>query len=534
MSFEIRSRDILARIGRIKTKSGTIETPILLPVINPAIQLISPNIMGKEFGCKALITNAYIVKKQRGEEAVQKGIHNLLDYDGVIMTDSGAYQILVYGEVDVSSSEIVRYQEQISTDIATILDIPTRWCTTKEVAKQTVEETIKRAKQLTRIKTQDDVLWVSPIQGGPYLDLIAYSAETVGKLPFQIHALGSPTTIMEQYFFDTLTEMILTAKMNMPLQRPLHLFGAGHPFMFALAVALGCDMFDSAAYAIFARENRYMTEYGTNRLNELEYFPCSCPVCVKSNPKEMAQMPTRERHEFLAKHNLYVSFAEIKRIKQAIIDGRLWEHLEARAHTHPSLLQAVKQLKKYEDYIERHSPMTKKSGLFFFSNLGLKRPEIVQYKKRLQERYTPPKEAEILVLLPHPSKRPFHKAKEVKSLVKVLWRKLHEKSSLFHICVYSAPFGVVPLELDEIYPLSQHEISKPFDAETVNYVAEQVENYVAASCYRKVVLVENSVWRSKVSEACKRAKQKGLSIAIFSDDEKSKGGVLRDFVEKFV
>lgn len=531
MSFEVRSRDMLARIGRLKTKSGMIETPVLLPVINLAIQPISPKAMGNEFDCEALITNAYILKKQRGEEAAEKGIHELLDFDGVIMTDSGAYQILVYGKVDVSPAEIVHYQERISTDIATILDIPTSWHTTKEYAKHTVDETIKRAKQLAKIKTRDDVLWVAPIQGGQYLDLVAYSAKRVGKLPFQVHALGSPTTIMEQYLFDTLVDMILTAKMNMPSQRPLHLFGAGHPFMFALAVALGCDMFDSAAYAIFARQNRYMTECGTSRLNELEYFPCSCPICAKNTPKDMMSLPSQERQEALTKHNLYASFAELKRIKQTIIEGRLWEHLEARAHTHPALLQAMKRLKKYENYIERHSPVTKKSGLFFFSNLGLMRPEVLRYKKLLKERYSPPKKAKVLVLLPQPSKKPFHKAKEVKSLVKKIRQKFLAQQAVFHICVYAAPFGVIPIELDEVYPLSQHEVATPLDLETIDYVAEQIKGYVAASSYKKVLLVEDMVWKGKVSAVCRHIRRKDLSITVLRVKEKMNDKVLNDIVE---
>ncbi len=532
MSFEIRRRDMLARLGRIRTKSGTIETPVLLPVINPSVQPIPPKTMSSEFGCKALITNAYIIKKQRGEEAAEKGIHKLLDFDGVVMTDSGAYQILVYGTVDVSPEDIVHYQERISTDIATILDIPTSWHATKEYAKQTVEETVKRAKHLSKIKTRDDILWVAPIQGGQHLDLVAHSAKHVGKLPFDIHALGSPTTVMEQYFFDTLVDMIMTAKMNMPSQRPLHLFGAGHPFMFALAVALGCDMFDSAAYAIYARQNRYMTEYGTSRLEELEYLPCSCPICTRGNPRDMMDMPMQERQETLAKHNLYTSLAEIKRIKQTIVEGRLWEYLEARAHTHPALLQALKRLKQYEDYVERHSPVTKKSGLFYFGSLGLMRPEAVRYKKLLEERYSPPKEAKVLVLLPQPSKKPFHKAGEVKSLTQKIRQELPEKHALFHVCVYAAPFGVIPLELDEVYPLSQNEIAEPFDQETVDYVAERVKDYVAASSYEKVVLVEDvQAWKGRISAVCKRLRRKGLSITVFSVEEKLNNRVLNDIVK---
>jgi len=531
MSFEVNHRDMLARLGRMQTKSGKIETPILFPVINPAIQPISPKIMSKEFDCKALITNAYILKKQSGEAATEKGVHRLLDYEGVIMTDSGAYQILIYGKVDVSPAEIVHYQEQISTDIATILDMPTSWNATKAYAKHTVDETIKRAKQLRKVKTRNDVLWVAPIQGGRHLDLLAYSAKHVGALPFQIHALGSPTTIMKQYLFDTLVDMILTAKMNMPAQRPLHLFGAGHPFMFALAIALGCDMFDSAAYAIYARQNRYMTEYGTRKLNKLEYFPCSCPICTKNTPKDMVDAPQKDREEALAAHNLYASFAELKRIKQTISEGRLWEYLEIRAHTHPALLQALKRLKRYENYIERHSPVTKKSGLFFFSNLDLMRPEVVRYKRRLEKRYSQPKNAEILILLPRFSKKPFHKAKEVKSLVEKIHQRLGKKYAMFHICVYAAPFGIIPLELDEVYPLSQHEIATPLDNETMDFVAEQVKDYIAESNYKHVLLVEGSVWKGKISAACRQIKRKDLSIAVLGVKETLNESVLNHIME---
>ena len=138
MTFEVRHRDILARLGKIKTKSGTIETPALLPVINPVIQPISIEIMHQEYSCDALITNAYILRNRKANEVIEKGIHGLLDFDGVIMTDSGAYQILVYGKVDVSPQEIVQFQEQIASDIATILDIPTSWSTSKRQAKITV------------------------------------------------------------------------------------------------------------------------------------------------------------------------------------------------------------------------------------------------------------------------------------------------------------------------------------------------------------------------------------------------------------
>jgi 7-cyano-7-deazaguanine tRNA-ribosyltransferase len=518
MSFEIKEKDLLARIGKLKTKSGTVETPLLFPVINPVIQPVSPRKIRDDFGFEALITNAYILKKHFQNQPIEKGLHKFLDFDGAIMTDSGAYQILVYGDIETSPKEIVEYQERIDTDIATILDIPTGWKITKAHAEQTVNETLKRAKQLFNIKTRDDILWVGPVQGGRHLDLVAKSAVKMKKLPFQIYALGSPTEVMENYRFDVLVDMIMTAKMNLPIEKPLHLFGAGHPFMFALAVALGCDFFDSAAYAIYARENRYMTENGTHRLNELDYFPCTCPKCTRISPKQALELPQKEREVFLAEHNLYVCNAELKRIKQTIKDGRLWEYLEMRAHGHPALLQAVKRLGRYQEFIEKHAPSVKDSGLFFFNSTGLMRPEVVHYRKNLTESYAKPKQAKILLLLPQTQTKPFHKSQEYKQIAKLLSNEPKEKTGKVHVCFYAAPFGVVPIELDEVYPLSQHETVLPLDKETVEYVANQVADYINRTNYKTIILLNDPEnWNKTILNMCKRiCQQKHIKLKTFS------------------
>ncbi len=492
MSFEIKDKDLLGRIGKLKTKSGIVETPLLFPVINPNIQLIAPQKLKDTFGFEAIITNAYILKQRFKNNPVTQGLHKFLNFDGVVMTDSGAYQILVYGEVEVNQKEIINYQEQIGSDIATILDIPTGWKITQDQAAKTVKETLKRAKAFFKIKTRDDIIWVGPVQGGRHLDLVAKSATEMSKLPFEIHALGSPTEVMENYRFDVLIDMILNAKKNLPPERPLHLFGAGHPFMLSLAVALGCDLFDSAAYALYARENRYMTENGTWRLSKLDYFPCQCPNCMTNTPQDVMMKTQKERETFLAEHNLYVSITELKRVKQAIRDGRLWEHVEMRTHAHPALFTALKKLKKHEDLIEKYSPTTKKSGMFFFSSVGLSRPQVNHYRKRLQKRYCPPKNKRILLLAPQTQKKPFHKTHEFNKIKQVTKRIGEKLSSNVHVCFYAAPFGIIPLELDEIYPLSQHEIGLPLDLETVNYVANQVSEYIRQHSYKAVIFLHDT------------------------------------------
>lgn len=507
MSFEVKEKDLLARIGKLKTKTATVETPLLFPVINPSIQPVPTQRLKEHFGFEAVITNAYILYKRYKNQPADQTLHKFLNFDGAIMTDSGAYQILVYGNVAVSQAQIVNYQEQIGSDIATILDIPTGWHVKKEQAKQTVAETLKRAKAFFKQKTRNDILWVGPVQGGKYLDLVAKSAQSMRKLPFQIHALGSPTEVMESYRYDVLVDMIMTAKLNLPPDRPLHLFGAGHPHMMALATALGCDLFDSAAYALYARENRYMTENGTWRLEELSYFPCQCPKCAASTPKTVLELPKKEKELFLAEHNLHVCVAELKRIKQAIRDGRLWEHVEMRARAHPALLSALKRVKNYKDFIEKYSPATKPSGLFFFDAIGLSRPEVVRHEKRLQEDYSPPKNAKTLLLTPQTRTKPFHKAVEFKKIRQVIAHvEQNLPDSKVHVCFYTAPFSVVPIELTEVYPLSQHEAAMPLDQETISHVASQVAAYIKRTNYKSVVLINDPEnWNNAIQKTCKAA-----------------------------
>jgi 7-cyano-7-deazaguanine tRNA-ribosyltransferase len=506
LSFEIKEKDLLGRIGKLRTRTATVETPLLYPVVNPSIQLVNPRKLKEKFGFEAIITNSYILKKRFGDKVTSDGLHKFLDYDGAIMTDSGAYQILVYGDVEYNQKEIVAYQEDIGVDIGTMLDIPTGWKITKEQAQTTVAETLRRAKEFFKEKSRDDILWVGPVQGGRHLDLVASSAVEMGKLPFQIHALGSPTEVMESYRYDVLAEMILTAKKSLPVERPLHLFGAGHPAMFSLAVALGCDLFDSAAYALYARENRYMTENGTSRLEELDYFPCSCPKCASETPSALMQKSKKEVEIFLAEHNLYVCQAELRRIKQAIREGRLWEHTEMRVHNHPSLLSALTKLSHYADLLETYSPITKPSGFFYFDSVGLVRPEVTHYRKRLSSRFEPPKDARALFLVPQTRNKPFHKAPEFKK-IRQLQRKLGEQlMPKVHVCVYATPFGVIPLELDEVYPLSQHESALPLDLETVDYVATQTAEYIKRSHYVTVTLLNDpKIWKNTVLYACKSA-----------------------------
>ena len=83
---------------------------------------------------------------------------------------------------------------------------------------------------------------------------------------------------MENYRYKDLVSVVMAAKRTLSPASCVHLFGAGHPSMFALATAMGCDLFDSAAYALYAKDGRYMTTHGSFRISELIDLPCACSV----------------------------------------------------------------------------------------------------------------------------------------------------------------------------------------------------------------------------------------------------------------
>ncbi len=491
MSFEVKDRDLAARIGILHTRMGDVETPCLMPVINPVKNMIPPCELKEKFGYGMIITNSYLILKHFGEE--RPDVHRLTGFDGPIMTDSGAYQLLRYGGVDTDPREIVEFQERIRSDIGVILDVPTGGFAARNDAIKTVEETLRRAEESTSFREDRTMLWAGPVQGGRHLDLVEWSAKKMGELDYDIHPLGSPVQIMEEYDYVPLVDMIVAAKRNLPPERPLHLFGAGHPMMLSIAVALGCDLFDSAAYALFAKDDRYMTMTRTLRLEDMTELPCRCPVCTGTDLEALSGMPKRDREQLLARHNLYVTMEEVRAIKQAIREGALWEHLEVRCRAHPRLYDAFRRLALHSRHLERQDPLVgrKGKGIFLYDSCSLARPEVLRHRIRIIERYQRPQEKDVALLLPNPPERPFNKSTLSERIMEGI-----KGSKRVHICFYGEPFGIVPSELAETYPLSQYESAVECGTDLV----KEMEKFIAVNAYRKAVVLRNGS-RIKVKNA---------------------------------
>ncbi len=379
-SLELRAKDGAGRIARVRCGERLVETPTLMPVYNPLKPTLSIEELVSEFNPQAIMTNAYMLLKndELRKKVEEVGIHELLGFDGVIATDSGSYQLMVYGAVETSNKGIIEFEEKIGTDIGSFLDIPSMPDTFKPRASEQLNTTLERAAEAVGAGFAVN----AAVQGGKYPDLRAHAAREIGK-NFKLAAIGGIVPLMESYRLAELVDVIAAVKKNLPADTAVHAFGLGHPMIFPLATYLGCDLFDSAAYALYAQDDRYMTDYGTEHLESLEYISCTCPVCSEHG-LGLKRLYGDDKVRALARHNLHVSYAMIEKVKQAISAGRLFELVAIQARSHPLLFKALKSLMNHMEWVAELDLVTKKKALYVTGEESKRRSEVLNATTRMK------------------------------------------------------------------------------------------------------------------------------------------------------
>jgi 7-cyano-7-deazaguanine tRNA-ribosyltransferase len=374
-----------------------------------------------------VITNAYITRNSYGDEAVEKGIHKIINFDGGIMTDSGGYQVLEYGDVDVLPPDMASFERGILTDFAIPLDKPTGYGMPIKKAEAYVKHTLDVCKQTLEDSADNGQIWIGPIQGGEHFDLVGKSTKSLVKMGFQMLALGSPSI-------------------------PLHLFGAGHPLTIPFAIALGCDTFDSASYMLYAKQLRYITDDGTRYLSDISTFPCNCEICSKYSPDEFRQLETTEKINQLAIHNLYAIKLEVDKVKQAIHEGRLWEYVIKKARAHPKLFEMIEVMTENSEFLGLGTPKFKEKAIFLFSEEDQYRPEVQSFHKTVRKFKSKKKK---LIITKESSSKPGYLSHEYTRL-----KKKTKNFESFQVCQYNPLLGLIPIEISDIFPAAHHETSR--------------------------------------------------------------------------
>ncbi len=442
--FELIERDGMGRICTLRTPHGTVETPTVLPVINPNRNLITAREMRDDFGAQMVITNSYIIAREPElrETALSSGVHGLLHFDGPVMTDSGTFQGHVYGDLGIDADEIMELQRAFGSDVSTVLDVFSEPEFSRERAAEAVKITTERASRSLMLDGGKSII-ACTVQGSLYADLREHAAKELSALGAGYAAVGGIVPLMERGMYTDLVNVVIASKKGLHPSLPVHLFGAGHPLIFPIAALMGCDIFDSASYAKYAQDDRMIFPDRTVHLSELEYNPCVCPVCSTHTLKEIKAAEGPGRVDILARHNLHIIFSEIRLVKQAIREQRLWELAENRARSNPSLFDSYLSLLDQYAFLERYEPLSRESGMSAVDSVSLSRPSAVRFASRLNELRAG--EGRRLLLLkgtkPYFSHLDFSMKSEDEDIV------------------VETPFGLMPVTLTETYPFAQSSFS---------------------------------------------------------------------------
>jgi 7-cyano-7-deazaguanine tRNA-ribosyltransferase len=331
---------------------------------------------------------------------------------------------------------------------------------------------------------------------------------------------------METQRYDVLVDMIMAAKRALPTGKPFHLFGAGHPVLFPFLVALGCDLFDSAAYALYARAGRYLTPEGTQLLGDIVEFACTCPACVDTSPEELMRSQGDEGDTRLVQHNLWTCFSELRRIREAIRKGRLWELLELRSQAHPALKECFDRINQYSEILERSTPAVKPHGIFYLGSSSDNRPEKLRFASNLpgsvEER------RKLVLVLPGRWRRPFHEDPRYESVAKAF-----DDHPNVSICFYSLIWGPVPIELDETFPIAQTEGPDTGDPAVLRERAKAVSEFLQSLHPKGVTLVSDGHYGRAVKTELSRTFAK-RTLTVLNGESLKPDAIVKSVERKLV
>lgn len=186
-------------------------------------------------------------------------------------------------------------------------------------------------------------------------------------------------------------------------------------------------------------------------------------------------------------HNRLAMQAEARVAARAIEQGTLRELVESRVRSHPWLVAALRNLdREFYGAMEGLTPIWKER-LHALSHESLRRPEVQRWVDRMEARYAPPPCARVLLLVPCSARKPYSLSKTQHTISRALMGV--RPSFAIHRVVVTSPLGIVPEELERIFPAAHYDIPVTGDwaAEETDRVVSMVDRLRRSHAYRAVV-----------------------------------------------
>jgi queuine tRNA-ribosyltransferase len=357
--FELLATDGPARLGRLHTPHGVVETPVFMPVGTQAtVKGLTPDQL-RDAGAQMVLGNTYHLALRPGDDLIAElgGLHRFMAWDRPILTDSGGFQVyslalsrkiddraaVFRSHIDGALLELtpersMAIQENLGADVAMCLDECPPFGTSPEYLREAVRRTLLWAERCRVAHRRPDQALFAIVQGGTDLGLRRQCAEALTRLDFPGYALGG--------FSVGETPAQMTAVLGpsaalLPADRPRYLMGVGRPQDVLDGVAAGIDMFDCVLPTRNGRNAQAFTMDGPVRMRNARHkrdpapleSDCPCYVCRHFSRAYL-------HHLFLAKEMLGPTLLSLHNVafygrltaeaRQAIGEGRYAAYRSAR------------------------------------------------------------------------------------------------------------------------------------------------------------------------------------------------------------
>src|SRR5256886_9713993 len=249
--------------------------------------------------------------------------------------------------------------------------------------------------------------------------------------------------------------------------------GLASPSNLSILVYAGIDVVDSSRMMLDSARGLFHTSDGVIPVSEADRAACGCPACTTGGN--------------LQSHNDHALHREVLLVRNHLSHGRLRELVERRLANAPWNTAVVRHLDlRGYDWVE---PYTAVAGgpMLAYSHESLHRPEIVRFRRRIQERYRKPSSARILLLLPCSARKPYSASRSHLRLRDAILASANP--SVVHEVIVTSPLGLIPRELERFHPARDYDIPVTGDwsRDEAAIVTEDLSAFVETNRYDAVV-----------------------------------------------
>lgn len=251
------------------------------------------------------------------------------------------------------------------------------------------------------------------------------------------------------------------------------LTGLATPSNVAVLVYAGIDVVDSSRIRLDSARGMFHTADGCVPVSEADRGACACPPCATG--------------EDVGAHNDFALHREILLVRNHLVHGRLRELVERRLANAPWNTAVVRHLDlRGYDLVEPYTPVAG-GPMLAYAHESLNRPEIVRFRRRIQERYRKPASARVLLLLPCSARKPYSTSRSHRRFRDALLAA--GNPSVVHEVIVTSPLGLIPRELERFHPARDYDIPVTGDwgRDEAAIVEEDLGAFVESNRYDAVI-----------------------------------------------